>query len=695
MAHTFPSIRRRDLLIGTGVLTGSAVLPTFSATEPSIQAAVNIGRESKAISPRIYGGFLEHIGNLINHSLWSEVLDDRKFFYGVLEKPEPKPTDPRSAMRYIHKWVAVGPFDAIKMDKKNAYVGGHSPQVTVARSKPRGFAQHELALAGGKAYNGRIVLAADASVKVTATLIWGTGKNARQSVQLDSSQAWQTLPLAFNVGADTTSGRLEITGQGKGTFHVGALSLMPADNVEGFRADTIALMRDMNCHIMRMPGGNFVSAYDWKDTIGDPDKRPPIMDPVWSAVQPNDVGVDELLRMCELIECEPYWCVNTGYGEPRSGAECLEYVNGAVSTEWGAKRAANGRAKPYQVKYWAIGNEMYGHWQAGHMSRDHYTQKHNLFVDAMRKVDPSIYIVAPGGFVDEMTTGQGIFIEGQPQVKVGSERDWAYGMFKDSWGKFDALGTHAYPPENKRFNLKTGKLFDVEQTLLEWARQPANRIRTMVDAWEEYKKQFPKLEEGSVKVFFDEWAYHFQDDFKGTLAIALAFHEFFRHTDFIDMAGYTMATGWLDFNRTDATISTRGRLFQFYQQHFGSIPVAVTGDASQPAPQHPVGGDQPRVNSGSETYPLDVSAALSADRKTLTLAVVNATESSHNLKLDINARKSAALGRSWLFTAGSLDARNQVGQPPAVVVKEAAFETSDAHLVIGPTSVAIYHYPLV
>ena len=140
---------------------------------------------------------------------------------------------------------------------------------------------------------------------------------------------------------------------------------------------------------------------------------------------------DELLQLCELIECEPFWCVNTGFGDPRSGAQLLEYVNGSADTEWGAKRAANGRSKPYGVKYWAVGNEMYGRWQYGHMARDQYTVKHNMFVDAMRKVDPDIYIVAPGGFVDEMTTGQGIFIEGQPQVHVGSERDWAYGMLKN------------------------------------------------------------------------------------------------------------------------------------------------------------------------------------------------------------------------------------------------------------------------
>ncbi len=451
-------------------------------------------------------------------------------------------------------------------------------------------------------------------------------------------------------------------------------------------------MKQMNCHILRMPGGNFISAHDWEHSIGDPDRRPPILDPVWNAVQPNDVGVDELLQLCELIECEPFWCVNTGFGDPRSGAQLVEYVNGSADTEWGAKRAANGRAEPYGVKYWAVGNEMYGHWQFGHMAREQYTIKHNMFVDAMRKVDPDIYIVAPGGFVDEMTTGQGIFIAGQPQVHVGSERDWAYGMFKNSWGKFDALGTHAYPPANKRFDLATGKLVDVNQTLNEWVHQMPDRIRTMVDAWEEYKKHFPELEKGSVKVFFDEWAFHFEDDLKGALAIAAAFHEFFRHTDFIEMAGYTMATAWMNFDRTRSQISIKGRMFQFYQERFGTVPVAVNGNSPTPPPKYPVGGDQPSVNTGGDTYPLDMSAALTADGRTLALAVVNGTEEPHSFALALEGFRPKASGRCWKFTGPGPDAKNPLGEPETVGAKESTFDASAGSLTIAPVSVEIYHF---
>jgi alpha-N-arabinofuranosidase len=692
MADDSLLLSRRNALAGAAAFGAAAAFGERAQASSGISAVVNSKSMRQQLSKLLYGGFLEHIGNLINHSLWSEVLDDRKFYYGVTAQAEQAPVDPRAARRFTRKWNAVGSFAAITMDTSAPYVGAHSPVVQLTGSVACGVAQSGLTLMRGKGYVGRIVLAADPGAEIAVTLFWDSDARQRQTVRIPASITWTTVPFRFAPGAETTEGRIEIVGRGSGRFRIGAVSLLPEDNMGGFRPDTIALMREMDSGIIRMPGGNFISAYDWKNTIGDRDKRPPILDPVWNAVQPNDVGVDELLHMCRLIGAEPYWCVNTGFGEPRSGAELVEYVNGAATTPWGAQRAANGHVEPYRVKYWNIGNEMYGHWQFGHMALEQYVIKHNLFADAMRKVDPSIYIVAPGGFVDEMTTGQGIAIAGQPRVEFGSNRDWASGMLSHCWGKFDALATHAYPPENKRFDLATGQLFDVEQPLEEWARQPANRVRTMVDGWEEYKRRFPALASGQVKVFFDEWAYHFKADLKGSLAIALCLHELFRHTDFIAMAGYTMATAWLDHDRARSVISAKGRAFQLYNRHFGVVPVAVRGNAPVPAPRYPIGGDQPRVNAGSDTYPLDVSAALTADRGALIVAVVNPTERAQSLGLELEGFARRGTGRSWKLTGPSLDAENRVAQTPQVAIVEGTFDATARALAIAPISVELYEF---
>lgn len=689
-------ISRRAALQGSLALTLASALPAAAATR-GLSAVIDAGKRGHPISDYMYGGFVEHIANLIYYSLWSEVLDDRKFYHAVDSKPLPQAEGfTRRMMPQPNKWVPVGPDSGITMDGSAPYVGTHSPIVQLMGASPRGIAQSGLSLAS-KGYTGRIVLAADPGARLAATLIWGSGADERQTVQIAGGRDWSVVPLSFTCRAHTTQGRLEIIGTGAGTFRIGAVSLMPADNIRGFRADTMALLKEMNCRILRMPGGNFVSGYDWKDTIGDPDRRPPVMDPQWHAVQPNDVGVDELLRMCrEILGVEPEWCVNTGFGEPRSGAELVEYVNGAASTQWGAMRAANGRPEPYKVRYWNVGNEMYGHWQLGHMALDQYVIKHSLFADAMRAVDPSIYIIAPGGFVDEMTTGQGIVDDsGSPLVQYGSDRDWAGGMLQHCWGKFDALATHAYPPENKHFNLSTGKNEDISQTLVEWAQAPAQRVATMADCWQQYEQRFPQLHQGKVKVFFDEWAYHFQPDFKGCLAIARAFHEFFRHSDFIEMAGFTMATNWLSYDRTHSVVNAYGRVFQLYNMHFGRIPVAVTGNSRVPPPQYPVGGDQPKVNTGSDTWPLDVSAAVTADRRALVVAVVNATEDRHVLHLAVQRVRKGSKERCWKLVAPGLDAQNSLDQPPQVVIRQDGFDAAAKSITVAPASIVLYEFALI
>jgi alpha-N-arabinofuranosidase len=684
--------------IGSSIALGLAsAMPLHAAAASALTASINAGKMGPPINDYLFGGFTEHIGNTINYSLWSEVLEDRKFFYPVVSelRKQPRSMGDRT-MPAPGQWVPIGSDADITMDTTAPYVGDHSPVVHLAGSSPRGIAQGNLSLAN-KDYVGRIVVAADPGVAITATLIWGSGAGDRQTVSIAAGKEWAKVPFKFTCRTDTTSGRLEIAGKGKGTFKVGAVSLMPADNIKGFRADTMAAMKELDCKILRTPGGNYVSSYDWKDTIGDPDKRPPRMDPSWHMVQPNDVGVDELLQMCQdILGVEPYWCLNTGFGEPRSGAELVEYVNGAATTEWGAKRAANGHPAPYKVHYWNVGNEMYGNWQLGHMALEQYTAKHNMFADAIRKVDPSVFIIVPGGFVDEMTYGQGIIIDsGSRLVEYGSSRDWAGGMLKNSWGKFDALATHAYQAEYKHFNFYTGKNEDVKQTLVEWAQAPANRIGTMTDCWEEYKKRFPALKDGKVRVYFDEWAYHFMPDYKGCLAIARTLQEFFRHTDFVDMSAFTMAMSWLAYDRIHSTISASGRVFQLYNKHFGRIPVEVTGNSPTPPPKYPVGGDQPKVNTGSPTHPLDVSAALSTDKTKLVVAIVNADEAAHTLDLSLEHLKPAAQGKTYaLKSTHGLEGINQLGKAPEVTIVEGTFDATAKTITAEPMSIVLYEYAL-
>ena len=96
---------------------------------------------------------------------------------------------------------------------------------------------------------------------------------------------------------------------------------MPADNVEGFRPDVLQLLRELNAPVYRWPGGNFVSGYDWRDGIGDRDRRPPRKNPAWKGVEHNDVGIHEFMALCRLIKTEPYIAVNSGLGDAAAAAD--------------------------------------------------------------------------------------------------------------------------------------------------------------------------------------------------------------------------------------------------------------------------------------------------------------------------------------------------------------------------------------
>ena len=108
-------LMRRHLLLGSAALGAAAWIPPVFAASGGITAAIDAGAARPPISPMIYGGFIEHIGNLINHSLWSETLDDRKFYYGVVAQRDGKPADRRGAMGFMEKWVAIGPMSAIAL----------------------------------------------------------------------------------------------------------------------------------------------------------------------------------------------------------------------------------------------------------------------------------------------------------------------------------------------------------------------------------------------------------------------------------------------------------------------------------------------------------------------------------------------------------------------------------------------------
>ena len=673
----------------------------LSAQTKTISATIDVSKTGAPISKNIYGQFLEHIGGIVNNGIWAEMLDDRKFFYPITSHPPAEPATPSGFRRpALRHWTPIGTDEFVTMDSDHPYVGEHTPAVKLSGSEAHGIQQVGLAVRKGESYTGRIILAGTPGASVNVTLAWGDAASERQTVAINKLRTnYIKFPLSFRAEGDSDSAHLEIVGIGAGAFHVGAVSLMPADNVTGFRREVIDELKQLHSGVYRWPGGNFVSGHEWRDAIGDPDKRPPIMDPVWHAVQPNDVGTDEFMTLCRLLQVEAYITVNAGFGDSWSAAQLVEYVNGAASTPMGSLRSANGHPQPYNVRFWGIGNEPWGEWQLGFMPVAQFELKYDLFAKAMRRVDPTIKLIAPGSMPDAMTgSKQAKRLSGQIVPDYLSPGDWSGNLLAHCLDNIDMLSEHFYSTSDKRTDLQTGeKVSTGPQTLIEWERAPATQVRVKYEHYQEYLKRIPGLKEKPVPISLDEWAYIGvpPNSYKVVPAYAWAFHEMFRHSDLYQLGGFTFATAMISADRTNAVLSPTGLLFKMYRDHFGTIPVQVSGDSPQPKPFYPAGGDQPSVNPGSDTYPLDVSAALSEDRKTLTFAVLNPSDSAQPLKLSINGARLSGPGHLWRMAPESVDATVTVGQKPGVEVQEKEITSVPDTMTVPPFSVNIYSFPLI
>lgn len=562
------------------------------------------------------------------------MLEDRKFFHAVGAKESP--------------WTPVGPAEAVVMVSENSYVGEHTPRIQLPGDGKRcGIFQDGLGLIKGNKYTGRIIIAGSPeAAPVKVSLVWGQERHERATITIPKiKRNFVKVPLSFKAKKSTDNGRLEIVGLGSGTFRIGTVSLMPADNINGMRADTLKLLKELDSPIYRWPGGNFVSGYDWRDGIGERDKRPPRRNLAWpifmGGLEQNDFGLDEFITFCRLLGTEPMITVNTGFGDDHSAAEEVEYANGSPDTPMGKWRADNGHRQPYDVKWWCVGNEMWGTFQLGYMHQNHYVIKHNLFARAMRKVDPSIKLIAPG--------------------IVG---EWDEKMLTTCADYMELIAEHFYCGEKK--------------PVVEHVRQIPEAVRGKVVAHRDYRKRLESLKGRDIRIAMTEWNYGpltKRDEMglpryslRDALGIAAGLHEMIRNADLVFMATYSETGNAVGFSKTAAAFETNGLVLKLYRRRFGRTPVRVTTNVDN----------------------LDVSAAWTSDRKALTIGLVNPTEQKYELAMDLKGARLTGKGRLWTIAHSDPMAYNEPGKPPQVVIDEKPLSGVRDKLNAPPLSINLY-----
>jgi len=134
----------------------------------------------------------------------------------------------------------------------------------------------------------------------------------------------------------------------------------PLADARGFRTDVIQQLRELGVPIMRYPGGNFVSGYEWLDGVGPREKRPTVLERAWNSIETNQFGTNDFIDWCRAVGTEPLLAFNLGTGTPEHAVALVEYCNLEKGTKWSELRRSHGYEQPHDVRYWCLGNEMDG-----------------------------------------------------------------------------------------------------------------------------------------------------------------------------------------------------------------------------------------------------------------------------------------------------------------------------------------------
>ncbi len=389
--------------VGYGKGTGKAWFDDVRLDEvaPAGPLAVRITPArlgTEPIDPKQGGQFIEPLCNLIPSLLAQQVANT-----SFEEDPPWKVAYKREVDRPHRPWYPDGAVHLARYayDTNQAFNGRRSLRIDLPAARARaGIAQDGYYLKEGTDYRLRLHLRSTSNAVVRATLHGGGGVTAAAALGHAGGQ-WQPAEVLLRPTRTLEHATLTLDFEGPGTLWLDRVSLISEDAVLGlWRPDAVEAIRALQPGIIRF-GGSALETYEWDHCLGPWDRRAPFAQSYWGGLEENFVGVEEFVALCQELGAEPLVCVRWTDKTPADAAAEVEYFNGAPDSPWGRRRAANGHAQPYGVKYWQIGNEVGG---------TEYDASVKAFAQAMRQVDPSIRVLssfpstrmleAGGGYLD-------------------------------------------------------------------------------------------------------------------------------------------------------------------------------------------------------------------------------------------------------------------------------------------------------
>jgi len=651
----------RDVLVRLSLLAVVFGQPHLIAAQAKASISIDARKVENRISPLLYGQFLEFMYEGIKGGLHAELIRNRSFeeppnAIGLSRNWERYPDDRNDDYALTFQWD-----DQIAYPLKNdSEVKQHSLRVEIGDGviERHGLYQPRIPIRSRLEYRGYFWLrTTDFEGSVTAALESDTDQHrvyaAAENVYAIPTGRGDWRLYRFSLVPDRSDplARLVILFRGRGTVWIDQVSLIPADFAPGgVRRDVFDKIEILKPAFIRWPGGNVAQDYHWLWGIGARDERVTWTNLSWkNEPEPSDFGTDEFVMFARAVGAEPSITVNVeGRGATAvEAAAWVEYCNGPATSKYGAMRAANGHAAPFGVKFWEVGNEIWGNWVRGHSDAQTYARNYNRYAQAMRAVDPSIKLIAVGD----------------------NDMSWNRTVLREAGRNIDYLAIHHYYGRRELrgdpLNLMARPLF-------------------FERFYGEVQQLLGELGLGRIKLAINEWGLDLPSERQYSMEAALysarLLNVFERSGDIVEMSAVSdLVNGWpggiIQTGRQSVFVSPIFLVNQLYAQHHGEQRLASSVNSPTFNTSH----------EGTNIPYLDATVSRTADGKTIFIKAVNTNRTSALLTtITIQGATPARQAELKTVTAPSLEVANSFSRPNAVSIQKRMLATGRTFVVTLP-----------
>jgi alpha-N-arabinofuranosidase len=607
----------------------------LAQTSQTASITIDTSKVENRISPLLYGQFLEFMFEGIKGGLHAELIRNRSFeepanVIGLSRNWDRYPDDRNDDYALSFRWEGQFAYPPNRSKE-------HSLQVQAREGviQRHGIYQSRIPIRAGVEYrgyfwarsddyDGRIIIALESDVDQSVV-------NATADINLYKGE-WRKYEFSLKPTRSDPLARFAILFPGKGKLWIDQVSLMPGDAASGgVRRDVFEKIKQLKPAFIRWPGGNVAQDYRWMLAVGPRDERTTWTNLAWkNEPEPGDFGTDEFVAFARAVGAEPSITVNVegGGATVEEAAAWVEYCNGPATSKYGAMRAANGHAAPFNVKFWEVGNEIWGDWVRGHSDAETYARNYNRYAKAMRAVDPSIKLIAVGD----------------------NDMKWNRTVLRAAGTSIDYLAIHHYYGRRELHgdaaNLMARPLY-----LERFYREVEHMLRELGL-------------EGRVKIAINEWGLDLPTERQYSMESALygarLMNVFERMGQLVEMSAVSdLVNGWpggiIQAGRHSVFVSPIYLVNELYNEHRGDVRLAST--VTSPT------FDTSR--EGTKIPYLDVTVTRTADNKKIFIKAVNTSPTS-SLVTTINT--SATKAEMQTITAPSLNDYNNFSTPNAISI---------------------------